>query len=48
MRALQSSIDFITQVGNQFCPRDAQERRGRAVSAVIVLIVLAVLYYFFT
>jgi hypothetical protein len=48
MRVLQSSIDFITNVGNQLRPKDEEERRGRAVAAVIVLVVLATLYYLFT
>jgi hypothetical protein len=39
---------WVNQVVDLYIPKTEHERRSRAMSAVIILIILAVLYYFST
>ena len=45
---LVDARNFIYQAGELISPKTEQERRWGMISAAVILVVLAVLYYFFT
>lgn len=45
MKVLDRPVQFITRLGDAFTPKSEADRRAAVKAAVIVLAVLAVIYY---